>query len=518
MMSVKLPDLKNRIILGFIFVFSSVHAQEYSVEKIPNRFLLSWESVSMVGEPDLGFIGMGYDLFKLSKKHTKLYFGLRSYSAVKGIRPGLITLGMASGWRTEIFKKNTYLDFGGFIGAGGGGGAADGGGLILRPHITLEKELNQVIFRLGVSQINFPSGEIRGSQINFGIALRGANYLKIEDTNALLLSDKIIKTNKLRVALAGTQYAYFGKGSVSSSLAAEKRKASLMGIQIERDIGSKLYGVLKLNGAFKGGIDGYMSILFGLGKRFPLITNKLHMEGSFLFGPSGGGGIESGGGAITQVEMGIKLDLPNNYDVKLMAGKTKALSGPFRVNHFEMSLGKSFEKLFPDNLDIKQNKFNVHSSNFNENHLAFSVFNRTYLPPNRLRKDGDVYQSYFNLLGFEINKYLTKSISISGGTVWAYQGDYGAYAEGLLGLTYYHTISKNCKLTFRGMFGAGGGGDIDLGSGLLFQYSVGFEKKLNQQWDFYIQGGKTQPIKGNFTPFSIDSGFKFHIYQLLKKS
>jgi len=150
--------------------------------------------------------------------------------------------------------------------------------------------------------------------------------------------------------------------------------------------------------------------------------------------------------------------------------------------------------------------------------MAFTTYNRTYLPPKRRRKDGDYYLSSFQSVCFEIQKYIGERFTINGGTVWAYQGDYGAYAEGLVGATYYQPLTATTNLAFRGMVGAAGGGAIDLGSGLLFEYSVGVARKLNSKWDLFLDVGKTQPFEGNFTPFSIDVGVKVHINQLVKKS
>jgi len=236
-----------------------------------------------------------------------------------------------------------------------------------------------------------------------------------------------------------------------------------------------------------------------------------------LFGPSGGGGVESGGGATLQAEIGLALLFGKGYDLKVMTGKTFSPWGPFETNHIELGIGKSFDRLFPQKAKISTSEFNVDSNDYYVNNMAFSIYNRTYFPPNTTTKNGTPYLSSFNSLGFEIQKYLGERISINGGTVWAYQGDYGAYAEGLIGLTYYQPLFQKTKLAVKAMFGAAGGGDIDLGSGLLFEYALGIERNLNDRWDLFVHVGQTQPLEGNFNPVSLDLGLKFHISQLLKK-
>lgn len=505
-------------IITSVFLFFCIvitQAQEYSVEVFPNRYRFSWETVAMQIEEDLGFVGVGYDLFHLVNKSSTVYVGINSYSAMSGIRPGLITLGMSAGWSPQIFSNGFYLDMGAFVGGGGGGGADDGGGLIVRPHFILEKRFGNLGLRLGVSRIDFPTGTITGNQVNVGVSLSGKNYFKVKESAYPFVGLENLDTSKLRVAIMGTQYFDLKVGSVPSK--PQVAHVNLVGVQIERSFSDYAYGILKLSGAFSGGTDGYMSIFLGAGGKFPIIRNSLNLEGRFLFGPTGGGGVESGGGATAQAEVGLSVLLGKGYDLKLMTGKTFSPWGPFKTNHVEIGVGKSFDRLFPSKLDKRGTEFNVDMKNYVVNHMAFSVYNRTYFTPAKNNKSGEPYLPSFNLLGFEIQKFISERFSINGGTFWAYEGDYGAYAEGLLGATYHQPIYEHWKVTAKGMFGAAGGGDIDLGAGLLFEYTLGIERVLNERWELFANIGKVQPLEGNFTPVSLDFGLKFHINQLIKR-
>lgn len=507
--------MKIQVTLVFLFFSFFSFSQEYSVEKFPNRVRLSWETVSMSTEADLGFVGIGFDLFHLVKNANTIYVGVSSYSAVTGIRPGLITLGMSAGWSPQLTKSGLFLDVGGFLGGGGGGGADDGGGLIVRPHLNLEQRFGNVGVRLGVSRIDFPSGGISGNQINVGLTLNGNNYFKVKDAQYRFVKSEDLTEGKLRVAMVGTSYFNLKDGSVPDK--PEVTQVGLLGMQLEADINNYFYGLLKLNGALAGGTDGYMSIFLGAGAKLPVLENRLNIESRVLIGPTGGGGIQSGGGATVQAEAGLTLLLGQGYDLKMMAGKTFSPWGPFDTNHVEIGVGKTFGRLKPKAGSQNKDKFNVKSSDYYVNDLALSIYNRTYFPPEALNKNGVPYLSSFNSLGFEVQKYLGERFSLNAGTVWAYQGDYGAYAEGLIGATYYQPIFNKTKVSFKLMVGAAGGGAIDLGEGLLFEYAVGLERELSDRWDFVVQVGQTQPFEGNFNPISLDIGLKFHVSQLLKK-
>lgn len=507
--------MKNYLFFLFGMFSFLVFAQEYSVELFPNRVRMSWETVSMSTESDLGFVGIGFDLFHLVKKTNTVYVGINSFSAVTGIRPGLITIGMSGGWCPQISKKGLFLDVGGFIGGGGGGGADDGGGLIIRPHVNLEQRFGKLGVRLGMSRIDFPSGNITGNQVNVGFTYHGTNFFKVNETGYRLVASEELATKKIRVAMVGTQYFNLSQGSVSDK--PDVVNVGLLGMQLEASINASIYGMLKLNGAMSGGTDGYMSIFIGMGGRLPILENRLYVESRLLMGPTGGGGVESGGGATAQAEVGFSVQLGNSYDLKVMTGKTFSPWGPFDANHVEIGVGKSFDRLFPEKISKSMESFNVSSKKYYQNNIAFSFGNRTYFPPNLPTKNGDLYLKSFNSLVFEVQKFIGKRVSINGGTVWAYEGDYGAYAEGLLGITYYQPIFQDTKLSVKGMIGAAGGGAIDVGAGLLFEYALGLERAINDRLDAFIHLGQTQPIEGNFNPISLDLGFKFHISQLLLK-
>ncbi len=512
----KIKNIVNRLffIWAFLFVFIDVQSQEHIVKVFPNRYRTSWETVNMNEERDLGFVGIGFDIFNLISKSSNIYLGISSYSTMKGNRPGLITFGVSGGWQTQLFKKKLYLDLGGFIGGGGGGGADDGGGLILRPHIFLEKRIGNIGFNAGVSSINFPTGKIRGSQFNFGISLNGNSDFKVEALQENIRIDSNPTNNAFRIAIVGTIYSNSGERSTSNDT---NRNAGLIGIQIERNFTPHWYGIFKTSGAIYGDIDGYMSILAGAGRSFTIISDRSYFETRILIGPSGGGEVKSGGGATTQAEFGLSFPLRKGYDLKLMGGKTWSPWGDFETNHIELSIGKKIEFLSTPSKNKELITYKVHSRDYNINRMAFTVFNRTYFSPRDIDKNGLTYLSSFQLIGFEAQKYLTEHLRIHGGSFWAYQGDYGAYAEGLLGATYSFPVFSNWEFLIKGSFGAGGGGGINLGSGLLFQFGLGVEKSINYWLNANLHFGKLIPLEGNFIPNSLDIGIKLNVSQIIKK-
>ena len=205
----------NILFISFLLLISTtIQSQEnYSIETFPNRYLLSFETVRMPLEPDMGFVGIGFDLFNLINSSSNIYGGIHSYSAVTGIRPGLITIGVSGGYQKQVLFKNFYVDIGGFIGGGGGGGADDGGGLIIRPKFNLEQRIGNLGITVGVSRIEFPSGAIGSTQLNAGVTINSFNYFATKSKPSDILSDDLLNTNKLRIAIVGSQLYNFKNGS-----------------------------------------------------------------------------------------------------------------------------------------------------------------------------------------------------------------------------------------------------------------------------------------------------------------
>ena len=510
------------LIFSFLLTSTLAYSNPMSFETFPSRIRITGEVIDMEGERDIGTIGIGYDLFRLIHSLPNLYFGINSYSAMTGKRPGLITFGFSSGYTFPILKKQLILDAGLFLGGGGGANAPDGGGFLWRPHLELEWVLGTIAFRAGYSRLHFPTGEIESNQFNFGFTVNDYNFFQRKDGNYDFIDDSLIFSKKLKVGTLTAGYFNIPQDAVSNVFQYGKSRAGLIGVQMDNYFNSYLFTTFEASGALVGRIDGYMYILFGFGGNIPLGLNWLSIEARILGGPSGGGGVDAAGGALVQSEGGLVFDLPFDTYIKTLGGYTFAPGGKFTTNHLELSLGKTFNILELEKSHKKLGYFKSDNPDLNINKLSVSAFNRTYFPPDKPTKsqyhdhlETVNYLPYFHLIGFEAEKHFGNHFGLLGSTVWAYQGDYGAYAEGLLGIALHH-FHKRWQFNAKGYLGAGGGGGIDMGSGLNFQYLVGFEKSIAERWNFFVNAGQVMPIEGNFKPITLDVGFRLKINQILK--
>lgn len=482
---------------------------EFVESKINYKF--SFESLKVKNDANLGFVGISADLF-IFEKVPNLYTSIGSYSAITGNRPGLITLGMGLGYVQKINKTPLSIDAGIFI--GGGGGAPDGGGLITRGNLNLMYNFKNTSIFLGYSRLDFPTGDLNGNNINFGITFNSLFHFGYETNknNDELFTPKMMDS-KNRFTILGMRYVNHRKGPFELPNQTKPNNIQLIGLQFDRFITNNIYGTVKVNGAVTGGIDGYMNLLVGLGYEQNLIQNKVFLDGQILAGPSGGGAVDTGGGATLQGSIGLRTNIGKEFQFKLAYGQSYAPAGNFKSDYVEIGLSKKFDFINPEK---NENQIFTVTNSDAIHKFGFEIINRTYFSPNKLDKNNIPYDKNFNLIGFKFTKNLKYNFDIIGSTFWAYQGSYGAYAEGWLGLQYSVPVKDYFKIMPEISFGTAGGGGIDLGSGLVYQYSLGISKDINKRFGFSINTGKMSGINGNFSPILLDLSLRYNFIQITK--
>ncbi|MCA5005490.1 hypothetical protein [Sphingobacterium bovistauri] len=493
--------------------YSSPDSIHIEFEKLKMRYRTSFEKLKVQDEPDLGMLGIGADLFLL-KSLPQFYISLNSYSAVQGIRPGLITFGTGFGWHQQIGKSPLSIDAGLYLGGGGGGGAPDGGGLITRGHIQMHYNINAMSIFGGYSRLDFPTGELGGHQYQFGISFSSPFYRSIKPKSIRITpstKDSVQNTRQFRVTVGGQNYLHLNDNPTLSNNSPIKKtgEITLIGVGLDQFFTKNWYATLKLHGAVSGGIDGYMSYLVGLGYEDKLFKSSTTWDAQIVAGPSGGGDVATGGGSIVQANIGLRKNLGNSINAKLALGHTWSPDGDFSGTFLELGVSKAFQFLIPKKT---QRLYSLSNNDYQRHIFDITLLNRVYFSTDRLDKNGYPYDEAFNLLGFKFSKRIRNGLEAIGATFWAYQGSYGAYAEGLLGVGYNkQLINEDWTVKAHLLFGAAGGGGINLGSGLVYQYQLGLERSLGGNWGIQSGIGQMRGLQGNFKPIALDFGITYKL-------
>jgi len=440
------------------------------VEKFSGRFRFSYENIPVSSNEEMGTVGIHYDT-KPFDTFSDVYLGFGGYGAMTGDRGGFFTGGATLGVHSFLdvpYMADDYaFDAGFFAGGGGGADAFPGGGLMLRSHLMLEKEFDKVTLRYGIARTDFPNttnASDSDTHVSFGLSIPERNFSsKIFKGSGITLKEQQMSRRIVPVMMWYSPDSDAKKRS-GGALTAD---ISLLGFQHHQYLNDNLYRTFEAYGAGGGGTDGFAKVLGGLGVNYP-IFGWLNADAKLSMGMAGGGDIDTGGGFIIQPMVGLEIPLFEHWSLKPMIGKTYAPDGNFSATTTELGLAWTGHKSIRD------------SNTFAPSETNFAIRNKTYFPDDDARtKSGATYASQISQLGIELSKPVNDYLSLTGSAFGAYSGGVGAYAEGLFGVKldpirlYNHSNQSHWSPLLRYEIGVGGGGGMDVGEGLIQQWTVG---------------------------------------------
>ena len=97
-------------------------------------------------------------------------------------------------------------------------------------------------------------------------------------------------------------------------------------LQVNRFVAPYLYVSGQAHSAFAGGAGAYSEGLFGVGVQLP-VTQRLRLGVEALAGAAGGGGVDTGGGAVAQGRAYVDLALTDALSLRVAGGKIKSVRG-----------------------------------------------------------------------------------------------------------------------------------------------------------------------------------------------
>jgi hypothetical protein len=416
-----------------------------------------------------------------------------AYGAVGGQRGGFITLG-AEAERAWRLGSTATLDTGFFVGAGGGRGGRElaGGGLMWRAHAgwSMAVSRNDRI-GLGVSHVRFPSqGVIRSTQPYFRyerwfespVRPMGEAGLEGGGWHTPLDHAMGIRVRTLKPS-AGVR-----RTDAVGALAAFQT----LGVQWRADDPSSgLSWILAADGALGGESAGYMQILAGPGWRWHL-NEQWELAAHVALGAAGGGGVDTGGGLLTEVGATLAYQVTPSVWTSLGWIHQRAAGGRYVANGATIGL------------------------NYRWGGLAGSPATRALTPvrhPLRVRwlqqrlrgaatdwrccdADTSVY-----LLGMAVDRFWGDEGNawrpfLTGQGLAAYRGQAGAYMQGMLGGGMQWKAHPHWALEVEGTLGAAGGGGLRTGGGAVAQWEAGLVWQPTPAWSLRAGIGRLRALDG----------------------
>jgi len=429
-----------------------------------NTFRVSYQNLKFLNE-DMGLVETSY-LFNFNY----IYTGISVYSAVTGKRGGFFTGGVTLGAKYPI--SSFYIDGGMFIGGGGGGHAPQGSGLMLKVYGGIVKPINKNFSLVAnYNHIKFKDGEIDSNQLAFGFDYNFKDLYFLSPPPSYGYFD----VEKVYFNPYVLEYIPFDSKRTDGY---EQKRFTLIGAELGK-IKENYFYFLSTGGAFRGEADGYAEFLFGIGKDFKYLKLKASL------GAGGGGEVDTKGGSIYKIEA--------QKDIKFLnfaAGYMGSFGG-VKAYYLKAGLSKKFDFATIGSKYVKLKPAK----------LKFSLYSESYLPSSTIRKTGDSQRlDTINMdLGYFINK--NTFLYINAGS--AYNGNSGGYAIGMFGVGYEKDI-----FFVKGAIGAAGGGNVDVGGGLIAKAYCGIKYK-----NLFIGIGRIKAIDGKLNTTILDFGVDFDFYK-----
>ena len=501
--------MKNSYMFPVLICISLAGAEEVPLlENYTMNQKISYEKVSISDKEDMGLVGLGI-LFDLNEYW---YGGLGLYGAVDGKRGGFFTVGAESGFRLPV-AEDLQLKSGLFLGAGGGGSAPQGGGLMLRPYIEGDYYSKDFTLGAGVSHISFPNGDIESTQLYVSVEVpTNGSYLKGHYFSNSQLSGAaggLPGTNEVKASFLVEHYLPSSE-SLNTDGSAKTGSFTLAGVEFDSFQNEHIYVFMQMAGAGGGQADGYMEVLGGLGYRYQLLAAlPFYFDVQGALGASGGGQVDTGGGLVYKVQAGLDTKLTDHLTLGIKGGIIDAFNGTFKAEAYSATIG--YETAIMDHVPGHGNGYSVRP-----NAWTFRMIHKSHLDSDKLFKDIEKNRQ-IDLLGFAIDRYLDEHCYLTGQSFWAYNGDAGGYAEGIVGIGYHSDPYGKFSLYAEALGGVGGGGGVNIGGGFFASLGGGIIYDLDRSWEGHLGGTYVRSKNGTFSTGDIVFGVGYKFSLLEKK-
>ncbi len=464
-----------------------------------NRMLrFSFEEIDM---PDAGeYMGL-YSIGAYDRLNSWLYGGITLYGAATGRRGGFFTGGYTLGVEHKL-TDNWTLDAGGYLGAGGGGAAAQGGGLMIRPHIGLNYDLNWSALGLNYSYVEFPNGNISSDAIALSLDIPFTSPTLNWENDRLNAADyfgaDLSNVSRHRSHLAARVRAYYPSSeSKTISGGSFDDSLGLVGVDYSYFLDKNWFATFETAGAVAGGVGGYAELLGGLGYRLPLTKNeRLALLPAITIGGAGGGAVDTGGGFVARANLGLEYRFSPDLNMIIDGGYLTAPYGNFDTPYVGFNLAYAMDTFAKDKKGAPLTETELIQTNkwrFRPAHQWYFNAQRKHSPSRDMQ-----------LLGGKIDWMVGDWWYLTGQGLSAYEGGAGGYSEGHWGVGILGPSWNNWQLYGEILIGAGGGGGVDSGSALLYKPSIGLEYDLNDDFSLQTGIGKVISEEGNLDANTFD--------------
>jgi len=455
-------------------------------EVIGLRTTLSAETLRLPQHEALGLLGLSG-----TANFGPFYLGPGLYGAARGERGGFFTFGLEGGLRCRPFPALPLeLDAGCFLGGGGGAAAPQGGGLMVRPHLGVAFALGRVRLGAELSHVRFPNGGIDSTQAALTVAFT-ANHLSVSEGSWGLPYDGPVSWKARGLELEAMRVE--SPASARTRSGSAQRSFDLAGLSFSQELPGPWFRYLSLDGAARGSSSGYAQALAGLGLRTSP-SGLFGLEARLGAGMGGGGDVRTGGGFLVSGEGAVTLGTTRWKAVaglgflRAPGGQLDSRTLVFRVSHRTSAPVSAQDGEAPGAFDLAD--WRVGS--------GLVVYRRAQ------RQDG--MDGTIQVMTLRADRELGRGFYLSGEAGSATGGGAGGYSTGLAGLGWETPRWASQQFFAEAALGAGGGGGIRSGGGLLASLRTGWRLELPRGLGLEAAVGRVRAPRGDLDTTSFGLG------------
>jgi len=270
----------------------------------------------------VGLVGARFETFV----NPALYWGIETAGAASGGVGGYAELLGSIGAETAVWGNTLTIGARAALGMGGGGDVATGGGALGKAGAYAAMELAP-----GVA-LALEGGLVRTRRADFQARYAALSLsLDLDHRGRPSARDSVVRTEWI--------------GGIEQYEAARRdgseRSLRNVVLKVNRYVSESVYITGQARSAYDGGAGGYTVGLIGAGWHGPR-WRGVSTGAEFVIGAGGGGGVDSGGGALIEPNAFVAFDLGSDWSARLGAGYIRVSDGRLSSPTWELSLAYSF--------------------------------------------------------------------------------------------------------------------------------------------------------------------------------
>lgn len=505
---------RRYVIITLLLISTNIFAQENDLSKLhkkelKNSIRLNLTTIDMPNnvfpniEDKMGLMSLDYNILL----NEWLYIGSGMKAAITGDQGGLFTLGVETGISKKLYKS-LYFDTNIYFGGGGGYRYLVNDGGLINPNIGIKLKNKNYSIGLQYSYVNFYSGEIKSNSISVfaevPIILRMANYREALKTFIAKDYESVNLWNKTATKTAQQIRFDFllpiGNSKRDNGTPIEETLYAI-GFEYQKYINEKTFTFVHTDAVYKGLRAGFMDLFFGIGGN--LTEDKLINLFCKLGLGAAGGRIAPEGGLMIYPSTGMDVKISKSFLLSVHGGFYHALDGDLQA--YTTGFGIKYVGL---NGGIHMNNGTLYNQ-YTTKGIRVTAENQTYFDV--LKTDAPT--ATLQMLALKLNYDLSKYIYTTSEASFAYDGESGGYAHGLIGLGIKSPTFLKEKLEVFSEIagGAAGGAGIDTGEGIVIRPLIGMSYFLTDTFALSASRGKIIAPFGNMDSTNINIGVSFRL-------